>query len=227
MRKATVLLPFLYLLPWGVQCLVNNFMPVYLASLPFATEKTVGYVMAFGSVVTMVTQPVWAKAADRSSNKSRVLMWSFICLAFFSILFINQKITQPLLYGMVFLFYSCYMVHQPLIDSIAVENENRLHCSFGAIRSFASLGYALAGLVFGIIDQGTSNGIFYYVAALALASAVLAGRMPPPETAIQKQRAAKAGVINKQFVLFLGYTFFLYIASSASPPSSRCIMQRS
>lgn len=216
MNKITIILGFLYLLPWGIQCLVNNFMPVYLAELPFATEKIVGYIMAFSSVVTVVSQMVWARIADKSKNKSKVLMWSLIGITCFSMLFTFKNISLPLIFVMIFLFYSCYMVHQTLIDTIAVENEKNLRMSFGGIRSFASLGYALAGFAFGLAGQKSAGAIFYYVAVIALCSAVFAGVMPKSDNAYTNsgKEKSKEFTLNKCFILFLVYTFLLFICTS-------------
>ena len=65
-KRFTGTLILLYTLPWGLQCIVNTFMSVYVSSLPFSTEQTVGNVMAFGSAVTMLSQLVWSRLADGS-----------------------------------------------------------------------------------------------------------------------------------------------------------------
>ena len=80
-KNLTFPLMMLYLVPWGIQCIIGNFMPVYVASLPFATEKTVGEVAALGAVITMISQVVWTKFADKSKNKNNVLVLSLILLA--------------------------------------------------------------------------------------------------------------------------------------------------
>lgn len=211
-RKTTVALALLYLLPWGIQCLVNNFMPVFIASLPFATEKTVGYAVSLGSAVTVATQLAWTKAADRAVTKSNVLALSFVCLCVCSLLFVFGGMTRARLYPFILLFYACYMAHQPLIDTIAAENTGNTALPFGRLRSFASLGYALTGLLFGLTAHGLSNRFFPYVAVLALLSALTAKLVP-------KQNKAGTGpknrfFANRKFILFLLYTFLLFIGSS-------------
>ncbi len=216
-RKTTLALSFLYLLPWGIQFLVANFMSVFVASQPFGTEKMVGYVISFGSVITMITQLVWAKIADRSKNKCRVLMVSLVLMGVFALLFIPKGMTVARLFVLVFLFYSCYMVHQPLIDSIAVENDDNLTMPFGKIRSFASLGYALTGFVFGFLSEGSVNSMFFYVAVLAFVSAVITLMMPVTGRAARSSTQEDVGfknVVNKNFVLFLIYSFILFMGNT-------------
>ncbi len=217
-KRFTGTLILLYTLPWGLQCIVNNFMSVYVASLPFTTEQTVGNVMAFGSAVIMVSQLVWSRIAYHSSNKFNILTLSLLLIALFSLPFLYLKMSLPLLYVAIFLFYFCFMVHQPLIDSIATENANKLTLPFGSVRSFASFGYALAGVIFGVIGYKSSIDIFYYIAIVAVISAVISMAAPKEKTAqqAQKERFNFAGLFNKRFVLFLIYTFLLYMASSVN-----------
>ena len=106
MRKnITLSLAALYLFPWGIQCLADNFISVYTERLPFATAGTVGNVAAIGAVVTMVSQLIWTGAAGKAKDKCSVLSVSLILLAAFSLLFLIGGITKPLLYLFVFLFY--------------------------------------------------------------------------------------------------------------------------
>lgn len=220
-RKISFTLILLYLLPWGIQCLVNNFISVYVISLPFATEKTVGEVAAVGALVTVLSQFIWTRMADKTLYRGRVLAISLILLTIASLLFCLDNHSKILLFVFVIFFYSCYMVHQPLVDTIASENHQKTKHSFGWFRSFASLGYAVMGLLFTVLPNENPSIFFIYVAVLAGISVVVAWQVPPlkpvsKEQAEQKETDCKQrkGVFNKRFVLFLVYTFFLFMGSS-------------
>lgn len=146
-KRITLALIVLYFLPWGIQYLINNFMSVYVASLPFATEKTVGEVIGLGAIITCISQTVWPYFAGKAKNKSNVLCLSLMLLAGISLLFLNGAMTKPVLLVCVVLFYSCFMVHQPLIDTICSEIYQKTDFKFGFFRSFASLGYGIVGVV--------------------------------------------------------------------------------
>lgn len=214
MNRNTIILCFLYLVPFGIQCLVNNFVPVYLAELPFTNEHIIGYIMAFASVVTIVSQMVWARIADKSKNKNFVLMWSLIGVTAFALMFTLKNVSLLTVCILVFLFYSCYMVHQTLIDTIAVEQEKKLKVPFSAVRSFASLGYALAGIIFGLAGQQSASSIFYFIAFLGLLSVFLAIAMPKADVIPQKEKESNDFKAGKSYVLFLAYTFMLFIGTS-------------
>ena len=215
-KRLTGTLILLYTLPWGLQCIVNTFMSVYVASLPFSTEQTVGNVMAFGSAVTMLSQLVWSRFADGSGNKFRILTLSLLLIAAFSVPFLTLTMTPALLYVCVFLFYFCFMVHQPLLDTIATENAGKLTLSFGAVRSFSTFGFALAGLICGIVGFTTSTDIFIYIAVIAAVSAVISMTAPKEtsQASAKKERFDLAGLFNRRFVCFLVFTFLLYMTSA-------------
>ncbi len=211
--KTSVALVALYLLPWGIQCLVNNFMPVYVASLPFATERTVGEVVGLGAVITALSQLAWAFFAGKSRNKSNVLALSLLFLGASSLLFLSEDMTRARLFLFVILFYSAYMAHQPLIDTIASENYHKTGRSFGFFRSFASLGYAVMGLVFTLLPNENPKIFFLYCAVLAILSLVFSKTVSAKEEV--KKEKSSGRVFTTRFVLFLVYTFLLFVCSSS------------
>ena len=70
-KRVTFSLLGMYLLPWGIQYLVNNFMSVYVASFPFSTEKTVGEILGIGALVTCLAQAAWSYIAGKAKNKAK------------------------------------------------------------------------------------------------------------------------------------------------------------
>ena len=134
----------------------------------------------------------------------------------FSVPFLTLTMRPVLLYVCVFLFYFCFMVHQPLLDTITTENAGKLTLSFGAVRSFSTFGFALAGLVCGIIGFTSSADIFTYIAIIAAISAVISMTAPKENTQApaKKERFDLAGLFNRRFVCFLVFTFLLYMTSA-------------
>jgi len=214
MKKLTsVSLVALYLLPWGIQCLINNFMPVYVASLPFATERTVGEVIGLGAVITALSQLAWAFFAGKSRNKSNPLAISLFFLSIFSLLFLLVDMTRARLFLFVILFYAVYMAHQPLIDTIGSENYHKTKHSFGFFRSFASLGYALVGLLFTFLPNENPKIFFLYTAVLACLSLIFSKTVSAKETVKAKKTGGK--VFTPTFIKFLVYAFLLFVCSSS------------
>ena len=213
-KRLTLVLAGLYFFPWGIQCLVDNFLPIYVVSLPFATERTVGEIAAIASVVTMVSQLMWTNIAGRSKNKSNVLALSLVFLFIFSLLFLLD-INRPLLILFTVLFYSCYMTHQPLIDTIAAEKYSETNLSFGFFRSFASLGYAVFGLFYTFLPNEPPSLFFIYVAVLAVVSVILSKLIKAPvlttTNTTKEHKTYSRNCMNRDFVRFLIYSLLLFM----------------
>lgn len=219
-KRTTAALTLLFLLPWGIQFLVGNFLSIYVASLPFASEQTIGMVISLGSVVTMISQFLWTRQADRAKNKSTVLALSLVLLAACSALFLILEVhSEWLLLILVVLFYSCYMTHQPLIDTIASETYSATNHAFGWFRSFASLGYGCMGIFFLILPHKTPNTFFLYVVFLALISAVISKQIHSTQRPLlpadqAAQHSSTKSIFTAQFIKFLIYSFLLFVAST-------------
>ena len=54
----TAAMMFLYFLIGAAQYIGYNYLPIYIDSLPFATNSTVGYAIALGAIATMLFQPL-------------------------------------------------------------------------------------------------------------------------------------------------------------------------
>lgn len=219
-KKISAILIALYLLPWGIQCLVTNILPIYISELPFATESTIGLITGIGALITMVSQLIWARIADRSKRKSRVLSASLVIVTVAALLFLAVPVRNiSVLLVLTVLFYSSYMTHQPLIETICVEQCDRTRHPFSWFRSFASLGYGCMELLYILLLLLNDNNslIFLYIAVLALVSAVISlmvqDRKPAASPAHVTQIMEKAN-ISAPFVKFLVFTFVLFVSNS-------------
>ncbi len=216
-KRTSVLLVAIYLLPWGIQCIIGNYLPIYVDSLSFSTEKTIGYVTALGAAITALTQLFWAFLAKRAKRKNNVLALSLGLLTVFALLFAIKDVSKIWFFVFVVLFYSVYMAHQPLIDTIASETYHKTRFSFGFYRSFASLGYALMPLTFLLLPSDNTSIFFISAAVLAFLSIFLAIMLPGGneiEIAKTEDKGSK-NVFNPSFIKFLIYTFVLFFAGSA------------
>lgn len=207
-KKLTFSLLGIYMLPWGIQYLINNFMSVYVASLPFGNEKTIGEILAIGAVVTCISQAIWSYFAGKAKNKANVLCMSLVFLTAISLIFLKSGMNKPLLYISVVLLYSCFMAHQPLVETICTEVHQQTSLSFGFFRSFASLGYAIAGIVLLFLPHKNPSLIFVYSAILAAVSAVFSKMVHAPRVYNAPEEKNK-NIFNSAYIKFMIYTFVL------------------
>ncbi len=215
--RISIILSALFLLPWGMQFLMENFLSIYIHNLPYGTDKLIGQIQGLSAVITMLSQFFWTRLADKTGRTDKVLAITLILLSVFSIPFLNLNISKTMLFISIILFYSCYMCHQPLIDAIASKEHEKTKFSFGFFRSFASLGYGLMGIVFVILPSDSNNIFFIYILILALTSAIISLLLPKSENSVKVQaekEAKKKVTYSKEFYMYLTYTFILFVCSS-------------
>ena len=211
--RSTICLSAIYFFPFALQCFVNNLIPLFVASLDFATEKTVGEVAGVGAVMTAVSLLVWSFFTGKARKKGRVLSLSLGLVFATSLLFLLKDITYAKLMVFVVLFYSCYMSHQPIVDTIASESYTGTRHSFAFFRAFASLGYAAAGILIAVLPTEEPRLFFVYIAALALISLLFALLNPEGESAVP-QSARERGKLNLDFFKFCLFVLILFFSSS-------------
>lgn len=212
-RRRTVCLSAIYLFPFALQCFVNNLMPLYVASLDFATEKTVGEVAGVGAIMTAISLLVWSFLTGRARRKGRVLVLSMALVLATSLLFLLKDVTYARLMVFVVFFYSCYMSHQPIVDTIVSESYTHTRHSFAFYRAFASLGYAAAGLLIAIIPTDNPILFFVYIAALALISLIFA-IFHRDEEIIVPEKTKKSGKLSFDFFKFCLFVLIMFFSSS-------------
>lgn len=216
-KRISIILSVLFLLPWGMQFLMENFLSIYIHNLPYGTDKLIGQIQALGAIITMLSQFFWTRLADKTGKTDKILAITLILLSVFSIPFLNLNISKTMLFISIILFYSCYMCHQPLIDAIASKEHEKTKFSFGFFRSFASLGYGLMGIVFVLFPSDNNNIFFVYVIILALSSAIITLLMPKSVKTVDVQtvkQSKKKIKYSKEFYMYLIYTFILFVCSS-------------
>ena len=212
-KRRTVCLSAIYLFPFALQCFVNNLMPIFVASLDFATEKTVGEIAGVGAIMTAVSLLVWSFFTGKAKRKGRVLALSLGLVLATSLPFLMRDITYAKLMVFVVLFYSCYMSHQPIVDTIASEIYMRTKHSFAFFRAFASLGYAAAGLLIALLPTDNPRSFFLYIAILAFISLVFA-ILNPNEESVASDRPKESGRLNLDFIRFCIFVLILFFSSS-------------
>ena len=66
----TASIMLLYLIQWGAQYIGYNYLPIYIDSLPFATNSTTGLAIAVGAATTICVQPFWGRLGDHAKTKT-------------------------------------------------------------------------------------------------------------------------------------------------------------
>ena len=140
---------------WGSFASVFAFSSVYLLAKGF-TNTEVGYVIAAGSAVSALLQPMVGEMADRSKKlilHNLIIGFSAVMIALSMMLlgFGNGLPLIALLYGLLVVFLQ---VITPLTYSLGMFfKEKGVNINFGLCRGIGSITYAFVASALGVIAE--------------------------------------------------------------------------
>ena len=214
----TAAMMFLYFLIGAAQYIGYNYLPIYIDSLPFATNSTVGYAIALGAIATMLFQPLWGSIADRAKSKNFILLIGLICVSAVTLLFLLPQKSIVTLLICVIIFYTFFLVPQTLVDTITVESIEKVGRPFSTMRAFLSAGAAGMAFLFSLIHNMTDQKAFLLMSGGFLLAIIPMTLMPIARGHAHEAKGKKASYAdllkNKRLMLLFAYAFFLFISSN-------------
>ena len=112
------------------------------------TSQRIGVMMAFGTLLAILFQPLWGILVDRYQRTRLVLMLTLIVPGTIVYLYnVKWLVVIVLVYSLYTIFQS---TQTPIADSYAVNAASAAGTSFGTIRLFGSIGTALGGYFGGL-----------------------------------------------------------------------------
>ena len=136
---------------WAAAAGIMSFATAYLLYKGFAPSK-VGTLMACGTILSCITQPLLAAAADKAKKPmlpKLLALLTLVCTACFALLLTGllPNALFPYLYLMGVWSFDAMI---PLLNSISVYYNRRGYpINYGAGRAVGALAYALAALAIG------------------------------------------------------------------------------
>ncbi len=140
---------------WAAAAGIMSFATAYLLYKGFAPGK-VGTLMASGTILSCITQPMLASAADKAKKPilpRLTALLTLICTGCFALLLLDSLPTSlfPLLYLLGVWSFDAMI---PLLNSISVYYNNRGYpINYGAGRAVGAIAYALAALAIGYVME--------------------------------------------------------------------------
>src|SRR5699024_12515180 len=121
------------------------FLPIYLDYIVLSITEIV-WVLSIGPLASIISQPFWGFLSDKYRTVKWLLIMTIIGMLIFSILFFQMNhLFFILIFGALFYFYSSPV--GALGDSLAQRQADLRNISFGSIRPWGSIGFALSSLV--------------------------------------------------------------------------------
>lgn len=212
---------FVYMCP----AIYTTFFSAYLSQEGLSVSQ-IGVLFSLAPAMYIVATPLWARLADFTGRRVRVLMG--ICLGTagsLMLFFVSKGFTACFFAALLLDAFVTSVV--PLSDSVLLEESKRLKVSFSVVRLGGTVGYAAVVVTCGFFFSANPALMFPVAAcAFVLFAGVLAllpkNQKPAEKMSKQPVRLAGAGGIRAYlttefwFVLlfgFLGYIGLSFIAA--------------
>ncbi|CAH0193103.1 MULTISPECIES: MFS transporter [Peribacillus] len=206
--KAIRLLKSFNFLYFGLLAIFIPFLPVYLADQGLRPAQ-IGFIVGTGGFVTLITQPLWGMISDKTRTIRKVLL----LLIFFSsvigyFLYDSGSYLQLILFAMLLYFF--LMPIDPLTESLNFTMAEKSGISYGSIRTYGALGYAVISLITGyVMSYFGANSLAFLFAGIGLISFIVSWMMPdaPVSGKPVTLSSLKHFFSNKETLLFLLLVF--------------------
>lgn len=190
------------------------FFPLLTSYLEYIglNGQEIGYITSIGPIITILTQPLWGMATDRYQNHKFILFFSITAAIITSIFF-------PWLQSFIGVFILIIVFHlfqapiTPLADTIALNfaQENRI--SYGDIRLWGAIGFAVASLIAGQVAQFTAPPSIFYLVGIAMLISLFFFRplsFGSNRTHVNIWAGIKELIRIPHFLMFLLFAFFIF-----------------
>ncbi|KIL36879.1 MFS transporter [Cohnella kolymensis] len=138
-----------------------SFLPIYASHVGIA-ETHIGFMLGMGSLISIVSQPLWGMVSDKYRTIKKVLL---IILAASVIIGTVMYQTSHLwsLVVLVALMNIFYLPTDPLVESLNFQTTQREGVSFGSVRMFGAMGFAVTSLLAGYSMQHFGMGSLSWI----------------------------------------------------------------
>lgn len=206
--KVQVLLKGYNFLFFGLLALFIPFLPVYLEDKGLSASE-IGIVIGTGGFVTLIAQPLWGFISDKTKTIRKVMLILVSLTTIFGYFLFNVD-SYVLLVMFALLVYFALMPLDPLTESLNFTVSEMARVSYGSIRTYGALGYAILSLIVGFsMDYFGMNSASILFAILGLISFAIVWFMPDVQASSKPvtMEGLKQVLKNKEMLLFLVMVF--------------------
>lgn len=161
-----------YWMSYGV---IASFSSAFLLTRGYSNSD-IGLILAIGSIVSVIAQPLTADLADRSKRISLIGITQIISTAILVFTAVTFFITGKMLaLSVVFvMMVAGNAVLQPLFNSLAFKlEESGIHIYFGATRSIGSLAYSVLCASLGVLVERHGGQVIPVSGVIIMAALLL------------------------------------------------------
>jgi MFS transporter, PPP family, 3-phenylpropionic acid transporter len=169
--KGLIFYNFFY---YSLSSIVVSFFPVYFSFKGFNPSQ-IGVLLGVGTFISILAPPFWGFLSDRYNTTKNILLLTLTGALLIGYILFQSNPFWVLLF--VFVVFNWFMSPiGPLSDSLTFRITAEVNQSFGSIRLFGSVGFALTALLSGwILDRfgfGITRNVFLFYGIIALLGSV-------------------------------------------------------
>lgn len=150
---------FVYFFAVGV---IFPLLPVYLNEEMRISKTSVGVIMSFIPLISVIGQPIWGYVSDYT-KKFKLVLLSIIILDASTIIVLSMVSYTPIVIGLIFLFSFFYCGNVPLADRFSLEFSHSQSVSYGSMRLWGSIGFAVSTFIIGYVTESFGLKIIFYL----------------------------------------------------------------
>ncbi|WP_308635622.1 MFS transporter [Paenibacillus silvisoli] len=205
---------FLY---FALLAMFISFLPVYLDAQGLAATE-IGFIIGTGGFVSLFASPFWGMISDRTKTIRKVLLLLVACSTVAGYMLYASG-SFLLLVAFTMLMYFFLLSMDPLTESLNFQTAEARGVSYGSIRTFGALGYAVMSLAVGYVMKlfGVEGmaplfaviGVISFFVVLTLADA-------PAASKPVKLKALGQFLSHRETLMFLVLIFMAAVPSRAN-----------
>ncbi|MCT8137274.1 MFS transporter [Anaerobacillus sp. CMMVII] len=187
-------------------------LSVYLRDEVGLTGAEIGTIISIGPIIMIFAQPLWGMFSDYTQKPREILTITMIITGGIALLYLplSSYLAFVLVAALVALFQGSIV---PISDSITLNYVHQKKGDYGSIRLWGAAGFAISVLLIGSLSDLFGLSVIFYAFALSLWFCAFFTRKMPKEGQLPKVELKK-GISqlfqNKQFILFMLTTFFVF-----------------
>lgn len=190
-----------------------SYLPYYLEDYRGLSGTQIGLIMAVGPFVSLFAQPFWGYISDKYKTIKKILLLCVSGMLIFSF-FLFQSVGFSMILLTIFLYYIFMSPVGALGDSFAQRVAVQNNTTFGPIRMWGSIGFALTSLLAGQLLVGNIGNLYYiylFYVCIALIVCMFTVDVESVKTPVTILDAVKL-VKNRHLLGFLAVIVFISIS---------------
>lgn len=200
---------FLY---FALLAMFVSFLPVYLDAQGLPATK-IGLIIGTGGFIAIFSQPLWGMISDRTKTIKKVMLLLLGCSTIVGyLLYASSSFIVLLLFTMLMYFF--LMPLDPLTESLNFQTAEANGVSYGSIRTFGAVGYAVMSLAVGYTTQYFGiNSLAFLFAGIGIISILTC--LPLPDAPVTGKpislKSLRNFLSNKETIWFMLLIFIVAV----------------